>query len=74
MEWVAGFAWNRWQLCRGILKRARADAHLYLERQATEVLLTAVGESKAYGDSLYLKGGTLMGIVYRSQRQTADVD
>lgn len=55
-------------------ERVRADPQRYPERQATEILLAAIGESEAYGDSLYLKGGVLMGIVYQSPRQTADID
>lgn len=54
--------------------RAKADPQRYMERQATEVLLTAVGQSPAYGERLYLKGGILMGVVYQSPRQTADID
>lgn len=56
------------------VERTHADPQLYLERQATEVLLTAIGQSKTYSNSLYLKGGMLMGIVYHSPRQTADLD
>lgn len=54
--------------------RAYHDPQRYLERQATEVLLAAIGQSTSYGDKLYLKGGVLMGVVYSSPRQTADVD
>lgn len=56
------------------VERARHDPQRYRERQATEILLAAVGQSKSYGDQLYLKGGTLMGVVYDSPRQTADLD
>lgn len=56
------------------VERSRHDPQRYLERQATEVLLAAIGQSAAYGDRLYLKGGTLMGVVYGSPRQTADLD
>lgn len=53
---------------------ARRDPVTYLERQATEVLLNAIGMTHPYGNQIYLKGGVLMGIVYRSPRQTVDVD
>jgi hypothetical protein len=53
---------------------ARNDPQAYRERQATEILLHAVGSSPAYGDRLYLKGGILMGLAYQSPRQTADID
>lgn len=56
------------------IDRAKADPHDYLERQATEVLLTAVGQSERFGEGLYLKGGILMGVVYGSSRQTVDID
>jgi hypothetical protein len=49
------------------VERSRHDPQRYLERQATEVLLAAIGQSAAYGDRLYLKGGTLMGVVYGSR-------
>lgn len=56
------------------VERARSDPQRYRERQATEVLLAAVSQSGLYGEKLYLKGGVLMGVVYRSPRQTADID
>lgn len=56
------------------VERARNDPQRYQERQATEILLAAIGQSDTYGDRLYLKGGTLMGVVYNSPRQTADLD
>lgn len=56
------------------VERAREDPVQYRERQATEVFLSAVGMSSPYGEKLYLKGGTLMGIAYDSPRQTADID
>lgn len=56
------------------VERARPDPEAYLERQATEVFLTAVGISEAYRRDVYLKGGVLMGIRYGSPRQTADLD
>lgn len=56
------------------VERARSDPQNYPERQATEVLLAAISQSEAYADRLYLRGGVLMGIVYRSPRQTADID
>lgn len=56
------------------VEHAHSDPQRYRERQATEVLLVAVGQSESYGDRLYLKGGILMGIVYQSPRQTVDID
>lgn len=56
------------------VEQARADPQRYMERQATEVLLAAVGQCPDYGEKLYLKGGVLMGVVYHSPRQTADID
>ncbi len=50
------------------------DPARYLERQATEVLLNALGMVERLGSKIFLKRGALMGIVYGSPRQTADLD
>jgi predicted nucleotidyltransferase component of viral defense system len=56
------------------IERVRSDPLAYLERQATEVLLTAVSLAPSYNRKIFLKGGVLMGIRYRSPRETADLD
>ncbi|TCP38060.1 nucleotidyl transferase AbiEii/AbiGii toxin family protein [Rhodovulum marinum] len=56
------------------VERARADPAAYLERQATEVFLSALSMSEPYCEKIFLKGGILMGVVYQSVRQTADID
>jgi predicted nucleotidyltransferase component of viral defense system len=56
------------------VERARHDPPQYLERQATEILLAAIGMASPYGNRIFLKGGMLMGLVYGSRRQTADLD
>lgn len=56
------------------IDRARSDPQAYLERQATEVFLTAIALAPSYKDKIFLKGGVLMGIRYDSPRQTADLD
>ena len=56
------------------IDRARSDPQAYLERQATEVFLTAIALAPTYKDKIFLKGGILMGIRYDSPRQTADLD
>ncbi len=56
------------------IDKAKADPKAYLERQATEVFLTALGMTKPYAHEFYLKGGVLMGVVYDSPRQTGDID
>jgi len=56
------------------VEKARPDPALYLERQATEIFLGALAIAEPYGHRIYLKGGTLMGVVYASPRQTADID
>ena len=56
------------------IKRVQHDPQQYLERQVTEIILSAVGAMSPYGEKLFLKGGILMGIVYSSTRQTADID
>ena len=56
------------------VEKARQDQVQYLERQATEIVLTAIGGSPELGKKLFLKGGILMGVAYGSPRQTADLD
>jgi predicted nucleotidyltransferase component of viral defense system len=56
------------------IDRARRDPLAYAERQATEVVLTAIGSIPGYGSHLFLKGGILMAVVYQSPRGTADLD
>ena len=56
------------------VEKARHQPHSYLERQAIEIFLNAIGTNSPYGECLFLKGGTLMGIVYQSPRQTVDLD
>lgn len=54
--------------------RARLDPTAYIERQATEIVLSAVGNIPGYGNRIFLKGGILMAVVYGSPRGTADID
>ncbi len=56
------------------IDKAKADPSAYLERQATEIFLTTLGTTEPYCGRFFLKGGLLMGIVYGSPRQTADID
>jgi len=54
--------------------RARRDPAAYVERQATEIVLSAIGSLPGYGSRIFLKGGILMAVVYESPRGTADID
>lgn len=56
------------------IDKAKADPAAYVERQATEVFLAALGMTKPYAHEIFLKGGVLMGVVYQSPRQTGDID
>ncbi|MFP4157478.1 MAG: nucleotidyl transferase AbiEii/AbiGii toxin family protein [Opitutales bacterium] len=56
------------------VERAKHDPQLYFERQATEIVLASIGGSSSFGGKMFLKGGTLMGVVYASPRQTVDID
>jgi predicted nucleotidyltransferase component of viral defense system len=56
------------------IDRAQRDPLAYVERQATEVVLTAIGSIPSYGSRIFLKGGILMAVVYESPRGTADLD
>lgn len=53
---------------------AAADVSLHRDRQVTQILLTAIGLSDDLCSTLYLKGGALMALAFRSERVTADVD
>jgi predicted nucleotidyltransferase component of viral defense system len=54
--------------------RARRDPVAYIERQATGIVLSAIGNLPYYGSRIFLKGGILMAVVYQSLRGTADID
>lgn len=56
------------------VEEAKGNPVLYLQRQATEAVLTAIGLSKKLSHSLVLKGGTLMALAFKSDRATGDVD
>lgn len=59
---------------RDWVDEAKADPVKYRSRQAAEILLTAIGLTKSLKDCLFLKGGTLMALGFRSTRVTADID
>ena len=59
---------------RSWVDRARRDPAAYVERQATEIVLSAIGSIPGYGSRIFLKGGILMAVVYQSPRGTADID
>lgn len=50
------------------------DEFQRLERQASDLFLNALAQTPTVGDTIFLKGGVLMGLVYGSFRQTADLD
>ena len=56
------------------VEKAKDDPVRYLERQATEVVLAAVGMAEPFADHIFLKGGILMGVLYQSPRNTGDID
>ena len=58
----------------GWVEGASGNPTLLLERQVTEIFLTALALSPPFSEKLYLKGGLLMGVVYKSPRLTADLD
>lgn len=59
---------NRW------VEAARNDPIRFVQRQCTDIVLTAIGLSPDLHETLVLKGGTLMALAFRSERVTADVD
>ncbi len=56
------------------IDRARRDPLAYAERQATEIVLSAIGSIPGCGSRFFLKGGILMAMVYASPRGTGDMD
>lgn len=56
------------------VERKSNDPVAYVERRATEVFLTALGMTPSIGEKVYLKGGVMMGVIYRSSRSTSDID
>lgn len=56
------------------IERAQHDPAAYVERQATEIVLFAMGSIPGYESRFFLKGGILMAMVYESPRGTGDVD
>jgi len=56
------------------IEEAKPDPIRYMERQATGILLHAIGITPELQRSLVLKGGILMSLVHGSYRQTGDVD
>ncbi len=53
---------------------ASANPEEYLRRQIAEIVLTAIAETPELKDSLFLKGGALMSLVFESPRATRDID
>ncbi len=56
------------------VRQARSDPLAYRERQAIEIVLSAIGSLPDLGSQIFLKGGILMAIFYGSPRTTADID
>lgn len=56
------------------VEKAKHDPVRYFERQATEVVLTAIGMAEPFSEHIFLKGGILMGVLYQSARNTGDID
>lgn len=56
------------------VEKGKVDPVRYRQRQVTEILLSAVAIVPSLQESLYLKGGILMNLVYESPRSTSDVD
>lgn len=53
---------------------AAQDRQTQRERIASEVFLAALGSTENFKDKIFLKGGVLVGAVYESGRNTADLD
>lgn len=53
---------------------AAQDRQTQKERIASEVFLAALGSTESFRKTIFLKGGILVGAVYESGRNTADLD
>lgn len=53
---------------------AADDRQTQRERVASEVFLAALGSTESFRKKIFLKGGILVGAVYESGRNTADLD
>lgn len=53
---------------------AEGDKQTHQERVASEVFLAALGTTESFRKKIFLKGGVLVGAVYESGRNTADLD
>ena len=56
------------------VESAKADPVTYQQRQTVEITLNAIAMTAPLKGGMFLKGGILMGLVYDSPRQTADID
>ena len=52
----------------------KAPPQELINRQATAVVLYAIGMQEKFAETLYLKGGTLMYLAFESVRRTRDID
>lgn len=59
---------------RAWVEAVRADPTRYRDRQVTEIVLAAIGLAPSLNTSLILKGGAVMALAFKSNRQTGDVD
>ena len=56
------------------VKKAENDPVLYNQRRATEIVLNAIAMTETLSGKLFLKGGILMALKYKSPRNTGDID
>jgi predicted nucleotidyltransferase component of viral defense system len=56
------------------VEEAKANPTLHLDRQVTEIVLTAIGIAPTLSANLVLKGGAAMALAFKSDRVTGDVD
>ncbi len=56
------------------VEEAREDSVIYQQRQTIEIVLNTIAVTVPLGTKMFLKGGLLMGLAYRSPRQTTDID
>jgi predicted nucleotidyltransferase component of viral defense system len=58
----------------GWVEEAKSDPVSYRRRQVAHILLHAIATTPALKETLYLKGGILMALAYKSVRSTSDID
>lgn len=56
------------------VEESHNDSHVYQQRQTIEIVLNTIAMTDPLNRKMFLKGGLLMGLAYRSPRLSMDID